>query len=133
MLREMRERQRAKISELRTALVQAGFVQLLQQADALGLGRSTTWAVLRASHKASGLSAHVLNRMIASPKLPSEALLILDDYVREKIAGEYGHSPTQVKRFQAVLAPQLRPASSTHPLKPPSERFIDRGKIMRGR
>ena len=76
----MRERQRAKISELRTALVQAGFVQLLQQADALGLGRSTTWAVLRASHKASGLSAHVLNRMIASPKLPSEVLLILDDF-----------------------------------------------------
>jgi len=129
---EMRERQRRKISELRTALVQGGFGQLSKQADALGLGRSTTWAVLKASHKLSGLSAHVVNRMIASPKLPPEVLFILADYVREKIAGEYGHGPIQLKRFQTLLAPQLNLASSHHPLRPTSsERFIHRGKIMR--
>ena len=104
----LREKQRAKIRELRTALLAAGFVRLNQQSDALGLGRSTTWALLNASHKGSGISAHLINSMMASPKIPFEVHLILRAYVDEKVAGLYGHTPKQLERFQRSLAPQLQ-------------------------
>jgi hypothetical protein len=53
----MKARQAAKIRELGHALVDAGFLTLDEQSKALGLARSTTWTILRASHKGSGLSA----------------------------------------------------------------------------
>jgi len=52
---EMKARQAAKIRELGHALVDSGFMTLDEQAKALGLARSTTWTILRASHKGSGL------------------------------------------------------------------------------
>ena len=54
--REMKARQCAKIREIREALCAAGYVTLNKQADGLGLARSTAWTVLRAGHKASGLT-----------------------------------------------------------------------------
>jgi hypothetical protein len=59
----MKARQCAKISELRQRLVQAGYDSLGTQAVALGLSRSTTWALLQANHKSSGLSGAVIKRM----------------------------------------------------------------------
>lgn len=56
----LKARQAAKIREIRSALVDAGYLTVDQQAAALGLARSTAWTVLRANHKASGLSASVL-------------------------------------------------------------------------
>ena len=40
-----------KIRELGEALVAAGYVTLGEQADALGLCRSTTWTILRGTHR----------------------------------------------------------------------------------
>src|SRR5437899_6522902 len=54
---ELKIRQGCKIKELGDALIAAGYVTLGQQAQALGLARSTAWTILRASHKGSGLSA----------------------------------------------------------------------------
>jgi len=45
----MRERQSAKIKEIGCALVAAGFRALDEQAEGLGLSRSTTWTILRAT------------------------------------------------------------------------------------
>jgi hypothetical protein len=64
---EMKSRQAAKIRERGQSLIDAGFVTLDQQPEALGLARSTTWTILRASHKGSGLSAAGINRMLLSP------------------------------------------------------------------
>ena len=89
----------AKIREIGAALISAGFVALDQQADALGLCRSTTWVILQAEHKNSGLSATVVNRMLGSPRLPAPARAKVIEYVREKLAGRYGHSKTQLHRF----------------------------------
>src|SRR6266436_6295883 len=47
---EMKARQAAKIRELGHALVDAGFLTLDEQSKVLGLARSTTWTILRASH-----------------------------------------------------------------------------------
>ena len=96
--------QSSKIREIGMALSSAGFVTLDQQADALGLCRSTTWVILQAEHKNSGLSATVVNRMLGSARLPSPVRAKLIEYVREKMAGCYGHSQAQLRRFADRLA-----------------------------
>ena len=98
----VKTRQARKIRELGDALVQ-GFLTLDQQAQALGLCRSTTWTILKADHKASGLSASVINRMLAAPRLPPLVRAKILEYIDEKIAGSYGHSKTQIRRFTARL------------------------------
>src|SRR4051812_49107458 len=91
-LAEMKSKQCARIGELRQALMTSGFDTLDAQARALGLCRSTTWALLRANHKASGLSATLINRMWVSPQLPEAVRAKILQYVEEKIAGAYGHN-----------------------------------------
>jgi hypothetical protein len=54
---EAKARQSSKIRELRPALRRTGLIELDEQAQALGLPRSTTWKILKGGHKASGLSA----------------------------------------------------------------------------
>ena len=48
---QMRERQSAKIWELRAALVTAGIFTLDEQAEVLGLNRSTAWNILNGHNK----------------------------------------------------------------------------------
>src|SRR5437870_3903816 len=63
----MKARQSSKIRELVEAVKSAGFSTLDEQAKALGLSRSTAWTIRKTSHKASGLSASIINRMLAAP------------------------------------------------------------------
>ena len=100
----MKAMQSAKIRELRRALVDAGILTLDQQAKSLGVSRSTAWAVLKGNHKSSGLSAALINRMLASPQLPGSARKIILEYVEEKSAGAYGHGKVQLRQFRARLA-----------------------------
>jgi hypothetical protein len=95
----MKARQCAKLRDLRQALIDAGFKSLDQQATALGLGRSTAWAVLQGHHKSSGLSVAIVGRMMASPGLPQSARTVLLAYIQEKSAGAYGHNGKQAGRF----------------------------------
>lgn len=99
----MRASQVTKIRELRPALIEAGFLSLDQQAAALGLSRSTTWAVLKGNHKCSGLRAGLIARMWSAPNLPPPAKSILAEYVIEKLHGAYGHNDLTRKRFIAQL------------------------------
>jgi len=71
---EMKSRQAAKIRELGQSLIDAGFVTLDQQSEALGLARST----------------------LARRKV--------FEYTTDKLAGVYGGSPTQRRRFFARLS-----------------------------
>jgi predicted DNA-binding transcriptional regulator AlpA len=97
----MKARQSCKIRELGDALTTAGFLTLDEQARALGLSRSTAWAVLKANHKTSGLAAGTINQMLSSPELPPRARGTILTYVDEKLAGLYGHNKTQLRRFAA--------------------------------
>ena len=106
MQRVLRGRQSAKILEIRGALFAAGFVDLRQQTAALGLCRSTTWAVLQAFHKGSGLSAHVIRKMLECPNLPGTVRAKLHEYIEDKVHGRYGHSPAQARRFLTRLTEQ---------------------------
>jgi oligoribonuclease (3'-5' exoribonuclease) len=100
----MKARQTSKIRELGEALVASGLRTLDEQAKALGLPRSTTWTILRANHKASGLSATVINQTLSAPQLPPLVRATILEYVEEKAAGLYGHSKMQLRRFAAGLS-----------------------------
>jgi hypothetical protein len=103
----MKSRQAAKIRELGQSLIDAGFVTLDQQSEALGLARSTTWTIVRASHKHSGLSAAVINRMLLSPQLPPFARRKILEYTTDKLAGLYGSSRSQRRKFAARLSIEI--------------------------
>jgi hypothetical protein len=77
---------------------------LREQAKLLGLCPSTSHAVLQRNYKNSGLSAAIIKRMLACPNLPERARTIILEYNAEKIAGLYGHTRSQRRRFMAALA-----------------------------
>ena len=104
VLAEMKAKQSAKIRELQDALVTAGYLSLDEQARALGLSRSTTWTILKGSHKASGLSAATINRMLVEPRLPPPVRTKILEYVREKNAGFYGDSHVRLRKFTGRVA-----------------------------
>ena len=100
---EAKARQSSKIRELRIALRSVGLIGLDEQARALGLPRSTTWKTLKGDHKASGLSAMVISRMLSAPRLPPVVRTKILEYVREKTDGLYGHGKRELLRFSARI------------------------------
>lgn len=100
--RDLKARQIVKLKEIGEALRASGYRTLDSQAQALALCRSTAWTVLQANHKSSGLSAVVVNRMLAAPELPSGVREKILEYVEEKGAGLYGHCPKQRRKFVAA-------------------------------
>ena len=103
-LRAMQARQTCKIEQLREVLFANGRLSVKEQAELLGLCRSTAHAVLQRCYKKSGLSAAIIKRMLASPTLPERARTIILEYIAEKIDGSYGNTPSQRRRFMAALA-----------------------------
>ena len=101
---EMKARQSAKIRDLGEALVTAGILTLDEQAEALGLSRSTTWTILKGNYKSSGLSATIINRILAAPQLPPLVRAKILEYVEEKAAGRYGHGKGARRKFIALLS-----------------------------
>jgi hypothetical protein len=103
ILQEKRAAQAHKINEIKAALASTGHNTLYHQALALGLCRSTTWNILTGGHKHGGLTADVVNTIRNCPTLPEPVRAIVNDYVRRKLAGEYGHSEKAIARFKARL------------------------------
>ena len=102
-LHDAKASQVLKLRALGRALVSAGFVTVKQQAEVLGLSRSTAWTILRGSHKGSGLSAAVVNRILGQ-RLPLRVRLEVIDYVEQKAAGHYGHNRLARRKFVAQLS-----------------------------
>src|SRR3984893_231652 len=102
-LADMKARQAAKISEIGEALMIVGWFTLDAQANALGLPRSTTWAILTAEHKGYGISAKIISRMLNSERLPPLVRAKIMEYAEEKAAGIYGGTKTQRRRFASKL------------------------------
>jgi hypothetical protein len=100
----MKTLQSAKIRQLGEALIATGHLHLDDQAGVLGLSRSTTWTIVHAAHKNSGLSGAIVKRVLAQPALPGLVRTKIFEYVDEKSAGMYGHNPMQVRRFRAALS-----------------------------
>jgi hypothetical protein len=118
---EMKARQCAKIKELYKVLIATGFRSLDEQAKALGLSRSTTWTIIKASHKNSGLSASVINRILAKPQLPPLVRATVVEYVEDKSAGLYGHNKISLRRFNCAIDSSVLPAKSARKRGPYSK------------
>jgi hypothetical protein len=88
--KEMKARQNSKIREIGETLRTAGFLTLDQQANALGLCRSTTWTIVQGNHKTSGIRPALINRMLAAPQLPVSVRARILEYVEERSAALYG-------------------------------------------
>ena len=99
---EMKSRQMRKIEELRIAL-KTDAASFRAQAKLLGLPRSTTWALLHRSYKNYGLTASIIERLLASETLPRQARQLLFEYVEEKSNGDYGHARCMQKNSGQVL------------------------------
>lgn len=102
--------QAARIREIANALTASGFYTLDEQARALGVSRSTAWSILKSAHKSSGLSAEIINRMLAKSQLPPLVRSKILEYVEEKIAGRYGHTEKLRRKFIAALSADAQPA-----------------------
>jgi hypothetical protein len=100
-------RQAAKIGQIAEALALEGIANLDQQAKALGLARSTAWTILVASHKSTGISAKIIDRMLSAPALPASVRAKIIEYAQEKAAGLHGHGEVQRRRFIGQLAAKL--------------------------
>jgi hypothetical protein len=111
---QMKARQCAKIKELHKVLIVTGFRSLDEQAKALGLSRSTTWTIIKASHKNSGLSASVINRILAKPQLPPLVRATVVEYVEDKSAGLYGHNKISLRRFNCAIDSSASSPRKTH-------------------
>jgi len=109
---DRKTRQAAKIRELGEALIASGILTLDAQAEALGLSRSTTWTILKGSHKSSGLSAAIINRILAAPQLPPLVRAKVLEYIEEKTAGLYGDCQPRLRKFVALLS--ISPTGSTY-------------------
>ena len=101
--REFIDIQSKKIREIAQALIVAGYISLDDQASALGLPRSTTWTILHAKHKNSGLSAAIIQKILAQPQLSQPVRRKVLEYVQEKASGAYGDNPYRLRRFAARL------------------------------
>ena len=97
--RGAKARQALELAEFRAALIAGGFDTINKQASALGLGRSTTWALLNRDKRA-GPSASVIKGILSSPSLPPVARRKIEEYVREKSRGLYGHSWRRAQTFR---------------------------------
>ena len=105
-----RARQCEKIEEICKTLAACGLVGLDDQAQALGLCRSTT--LLRGMHKNSGLSASTVNKILSAPRLPASVRLKVLEYVAEKVTGEYGDRSQRLRAYVRRLDPRHLQAGS---------------------
>ena len=96
-------RQAAKMREIGEALVAAGYDNLDDQAAALGLPRSTTWTIIKATHKNSGISAATLKRVLSAPDLHPLVRRKILEYIEEKNNGRYGSTKNCLQRFNQRL------------------------------
>jgi hypothetical protein len=96
-------RQTAKTREIVEALVTAGYDTLDSQAAALGLSRSTTWTIIKATHKSSGLSVKTLKRMLSAPGLHPLVRRKILEYIEERNDGRYGNTGKSLRWFNQRL------------------------------
>ena len=99
-LQKAHAKQAAKISELKRVMLALGYKTLSEQAALLGLKRTTVWAMFKSSHARGGMSANTVKRLLAATEAPREVRQIIDEYVREKLTGAYGHPPLALARFR---------------------------------
>ena len=97
-IRKAKTRQASKLAEIHETLKAAGCDTTAKQAAVLGVSRSTAWVLLNRDRRA-GPSAKVIKRILSSPNVPAAARRKVEEYVEDKIRGQYGHSKRRTQWF----------------------------------
>ena len=79
-------------------LIAAGCDTTAKQADVLGVGRSTAWALLNLD-KMAGPTAIVIKRILSSPNLPLVARRKFEDMSRKRAAACMDIASREHRRF----------------------------------
>jgi hypothetical protein len=72
---------RTYLGNISEALIASGYTSLDEQAEALGLSRSTTWTITKSKHKLGRLSAKTINRILKNPQTPADVRAVVLEYI----------------------------------------------------
>jgi hypothetical protein len=78
-------RRKNAIEAIAEALKSSGYRSLDQQANALGLHRSTAWTIIRNKHKIGRLSKKTTNRILTNPETPRAVRVVIQRYLAEHL------------------------------------------------
>jgi len=69
-----------ELGRISEALISSGYTSLDQQAQALGIHRSTAWTIVKNKHKLGRLSAKTIDRILSNPETPPSVRTIVQQY-----------------------------------------------------
>ena len=90
---------RTDLGSISEALIASGYTSLDEQAEALGLHRSTTWTIVKKKHKLGRLSAKTINRILTNPQAPASVRAAVQQYVGLTSKRKLGRSPARQERM----------------------------------
>jgi len=73
------------VQPLVNALLAAGYGSLDQQANALGIHRSTAWTIIKNKHKLGCLNQATVSRILTNSGTPQSVRLLVEHYLNERI------------------------------------------------
>jgi hypothetical protein len=76
-----------ELGRISEALISSGYRSVDEQAEALGVGRSTAWTIANNKHKLGRLSNKTILRILANPQTPPAVRAALEQYVIERSRG----------------------------------------------
>jgi hypothetical protein len=95
-----------ELERISDALI-SGFISLVHQAKAVGLGRSTAWTIIKNKHKCGRLSVKTIKRILKNLDTPPRVRVIVEQYRSERFAGIRADRRTRAN-FRSGLVDQVR-------------------------
>ena len=75
---------RTDLGSISEALIASGYTSLDEQAEALGLHRSTTWTIVKKKHKLGRLSGKTIDRILTNPQTPAAVRTAVHQYAAQR-------------------------------------------------
>ena len=73
-----------ELGRISEALISSGYTSLDQQAQALGIHRSTAWTIVKNKHKLGRLSAKTIDRILTNPGTPPSVRAVIQQYLAKR-------------------------------------------------
>lgn len=86
---------RTDLGSISEALIASGYTSLDEQAEALGLHRSTTWTIVKKKHKLGRLSTKTIDRILTNPETPAAVRTVVQHYAVQKSKRKLRRSPSK--------------------------------------
>src|SRR6185503_19858814 len=86
---------RPDLGSISEALIASGYTSLDEQAEALGLHRSTTWTLVKKKHKLGRLSAKTIVRILTNPQTPASVRTAVHQYAAQRSKRKLRGSPSK--------------------------------------